>query len=502
LKISTLFYTSFSIYYFNSFDFAGDSSETAQQVQVAAALHDNSLKIISPDLFKPFIEMLKTEILNQMQNNGPQNPKDFLKWITLSNLIDSQESDRLNQLLLDNKIEEFYSQIPRFLPYESQLTVEFLIVNNRIYVSETVAKFFMTQPQIDERLGRGDFIFQDKMPQLKPKIPMDPRISDAQDSVKNYLPYVAALKMALINIVSLLSGWASTTTAAFGKELAADQPAAAVTVATAAEAIKFIFYMNPSDLYNSTGDAAVLKAKVDTHNSSIVPMDKIQNSEIWDFYKTFYYSKIIERSPHHLINYHIFHRLPLNEVTIEKFFTSKFLQVYEFWEEEAFLQKASIGMEFLLCKNILSKSIFYTKYSLDDINEGKECLLRFWLRQIAYYHSLPNMADTEFHDYLPNMFDIETLQEELLENILYAQCMILEGFWTINFALDLISLKGSASAAAPLSEFNSEEQRMDFFNLIYEQYLNQILGKYREVYSIRREFIISRAIPCDLSYHL
>ena len=175
------------------------------------------------------------------------------------------------------------------------------------------------------------------------------------------------------------------------------------------------------------------------------------------------------------------------------------MQSYEYWEEYVFLKKASIGMELLLCKNIFSKSIFYTKYSLDEINEGKECLLKFWLRQIQYYNSLLHMDNPKYYEYLPNMFDIDTLHEELLENTLFAQCQILEAYWTINFVQDFISLNGSAT---PLMEYSSEEQRMDFYNMVYEQSQKQILDVYREAYSLRRQFIISRAIPCALEYHL
>jgi len=174
------------------------------------------------------------------------------------------------------------------------------------------------------------------------------------------------------------------------------------------------------------------------------------------------------------------------------------MQAYEYWEEYVFLKKAIIGMEFLLCKNSLSKSIFYTKYSLDEINEGKECLLKFWLRQIQYYNSLLHMEQPDYYEYLPNMFDIDTLHEELLENILYVQCQILEAYWTINFVQDFISLDGSQNKY----HFEEEEQRMEFYNMVYEQYQKQILDVYREAYSMRRQFIISRAIPCDLGYHL
>ncbi len=480
-----------------------------ERSQSPSPLHDNFLNIMSPDMFKAYIELLRNAILNQIQNNGPQNPMEFLKWLSLSNSVDSQESDRLNKLLLDGKEDEFYNQIPRILNYESDMKKYYFIKNNKVYVSETFADHYMSQFEIDSKIGRGDFIFRDNLPQLKPKIPMVPPVSGALDSVN------LALHNLISNLfspkaVDLFEGFfkyfsslfqeevnrSTATSASYEEVESADEDLFSSTETVFEPKIKYIFYLNTYDLINSTGNAAIVKALINKHNSAIVPMDKVQHSEIWDFYKTHWYKKTIEKTPHSFINFFTFHKLPLNQLTISQFVASMFSQAFEYWEEYVFLTKAKIGMDFLLCKD--SKLNLYTKYSSEEINESIECFLEYRLRQILYYNSLFHIDQPKFVEYLPNMFNNNILYEELLENIIFVESQIFEAFWTINFIQKFISLNDTLN----IYNFEDEEQRMEFFNLVYEQYQKQILDKYRDVYSIRREFIISRAIPCALDYHL
>lgn len=361
-EISTLLFTSFSVYYFNSFDFAENSPATAQAsppspshvcgaetlmkgcVNVNTAgvmpyyvgvqqlydgrslsfLHDIYLNIISPDLLKLNTELLKNAILNQIKNNGPHNPMDYLKWLTLSNLIDSQESDRLNELLLHDKIEEFYNEIPRRFKYDFFMENYFFITNDKIYICETVAKSYMTPNQIAEKLDRSEFIFLDILPQLKPKIPMVSPLRTVGwgplDSVKELLtaqPLYNIISIFLLKAFDLFEGFFKYFTSLFQEERCADRTTSSPTMQevaiestsaihgpaswgeqvrtdvilfsspeTVTEPKLYIFYLNASDLYNSTGDAAVVKGYVNAHNSVIVPMDKIQHSKIWDYYKS------------------------------------------------------------------------------------------------------------------------------------------------------------------------------------------------------------------------
>jgi len=322
----------------------------------------------------------------------------------------------------------------------------------------------MTPAEINDKEVQGKFIYLNNLPKLKPQIP--------------------TTENTLFGKVININKWTITPKIVFQKpELVNDIDFLPVKVV---EPQKYIFYLKVSDLYNSTGPAAELKDKINIHNNAVVPLDKVEHANRWDFFKTNYYNWHIEKTPFSFINLYLFFTEPFNEITVHKFLASKYMEAFEYWEEYIYLQKAWIGLE-----HVLGKSTFNAKYSLDEINECLECFHKYWIRQIGYYNSLSSMGQIDWYN--PNMFEIETVWEELLENILYTQCQILDAYWAINFVNKLFPLNGS------LDLLNlDEDQRIDLFNTIYEQYQIDIVNKLKGAYAIRREFIVERSSHSSL----
>lgn len=617
----------FSIYYFNSLDFGDNfdmspisidlSSEVnsissvaersiifsffGEEIAVKAAklinncvninyttalTQDTYLNIISPDSFKIYIELLKFEILKQVQNNGPQNPFEFLKWLSLSNLINSENNDNLNNLLLNNQIDQFYNQIPKWLKYDQHMENDFFILNNKIYIQESIANRFFTSDQISYKLEHNDFIIRDTISYFKPKIPMASYLYPTTGLEHMQQGFTASpfllcdedynlfiwfndllmvIKPALYNLFFLLrlclfvclpividlledffkyfsyiypesNDGKNTTEYYYGGSQESSKIEAAEAIKTTevveitniaetdettmcssptlaigdgvlthtqfqpvVESAKYFFYCYTSDYYNIEGVVAKNKTMVDNYNKQIEALDKNLYSEWWDFFKSFFYYHKIEKVPHSFFNsFAPFWSQPLNEITVEKLLASVFLQAFEYWEEYIFLNKVKLGMDVMLCKDNFSKFILYTKYTVDEINESKLCLLKYWLRQVEYYNATVNMVNTEFIEYAPNMFDFEILQEELLENFLFIQCEIYEAFWIINYINNFINLN---SYEALLEICATEDGRMEFYNMLYAKYREENSDKFKNIYAVRRDFIISRYSTGDLAFH-
>jgi hypothetical protein len=96
------------------------------------------------------------------------------------------------------------------------------------------------------------------------------------------------------------------------------------------------------------------------------------------------------------------------------------------------------------------------------------------------------------------MFDFEILQEELLENFLFIQCEIYEAFWIINYINNFINLN---SYEALLEICATEDGRMEFYNMLYAKYREENSDKFKNIYAVRRDFIISRYSTGDLAFH-
>jgi hypothetical protein len=335
---------------------------------------------------------------------------------------------------------------------------DFLILDDKIYIRESVTLNFMTSDQISDKLEHNEFIIRDTISYIKPKIPMASSVYAATQPIaptiwlehmqqgftaspfllcdEDYNLFIwfkdllTVVKPALYNLIFLLRCLAclpevidlledffkyfsyifpestdgKDTTEYFCCEAAEVAEAAkAAKVAEAPETAerppllqtreavlthtqfqpviesnKYFFYCHTSDFYNTEGVVAKAKATVDDHNKKIVVMDKNQNSESWNYFKSYFYRYKIEKVPHSFFNgFAPFWKLPLNEITIEKLLAVMFIQAFEYWEEYIFLIKVKLGMEILMCKSNLSKFILYTKYTVEEINEAKVCLLKY-----------------------------------------------------------------------------------------------------------------------------
>ena len=98
---------------------------------------------------------------------------------------------------------------------------------------------------------------------------------------------------------------------------------------------------------------------------------------------------------------------------------SNFIQAFEHLEELTILEKAIIGMEYYM-------GIPQVNISDLELQEGKEWFLKYWLRQIQCYNRPEQLS--QIASFNPNMFDLQTVREELFENILFVQSRVLEAY--------------------------------------------------------------------------
>src|ERR1700749_334904 len=148
-------------------------------------------------------------------------------------------------------------------------------------------------------------------------------------------------------------------------------------------------------------------------------------------------------------------------------------------------------MEFYLCNDYFSKLKFYSKFSIDQINEGMECYLRFQVRQINHFNDISRLSNFKHLDYFPNMFNRENLNLELLENLLFIETMVLSNFWQINELYDYFNFL-SSPAAPIIEEYSSEEKRLEFFNLYHEKYRLNFYDKHIDNFNLLREIKINK----------
>jgi hypothetical protein len=166
-------------------------------------------------------------------------------------------------------------------------------------------------------------------------------------------------------------------------------------------------------------------------------------------------------------------------LTPSKFLFSKYLSVLEFSEQLEWLLKSKVWYEH-------HKGIKPSSLSESTLSEYKVLFIKFWIRQIAFFNQPPAINGI---DYNHNMYDLDILYEELLENIIFVQCKLLEAYWTINTVNKLIPLKGGIEA------LKYPEEIIDFYNELYELFKIEILNKFKDIYALRRDFQIERATP-------
>jgi hypothetical protein len=233
----------------------------------------------------------------------------------------------------------------------------------------------------------------------------------------------------------------------------------------------FYYFISISDLFNSE-----LKIQVDIHNQKIIPMDKIINYEMWNYFKDNYFIWFIELNSAFYINDYIYFRDTFNNITPNKFMFSKYLSALEYSEEYDILFKCKIWYEHY-------KGIKHSYLSESILNEYREFFIKFWINQIIEFNNTTRLNDNY---YIPNMYDINIVYAELLENIIFAQCKTLEAYFTINTVNNWIYVNGN------LNSINTDSKIIDFYNDLFEKLKTEIIEKYKDVYILRREYFIER----------
>jgi len=243
---------------------------------------------------------------------------------------------------------------------------------------------------------------------------------------------------------------------------------------------KFFFFISISELLQGTE----LKDKIDIQNKKIIPMDKNKCSDEWDLFKKYWYIWFIEMNPSYYLKFNIWAKgiMHISEITPIKFMLAMFQSSFDFSEEWDLLVKAKIWYEH-------HKGIKPSSLPESTLYEYREIFIKFWVNQISWFNT-PEQLNSDYYNV--NMYDINNVYEELLENILFSQCKVLEAYWTINKLNKLISLNPDAKEVGGIETLNTESKRIDFFNKLYEQLKIEIIVKYKDVYDLRRQFIIDR----------
>ena len=109
--------------------------------------------------------------------------------------------------------------------------------------------------------------------------------------------------------------------------------------------------------------------------------------------------------------------------------------------------------------------------------------IKFWVRQIVSYCK-PMDIDNNY--FINNMYDVNNVYLELLENILFVQSKILEGQWTIN------TIYAYLPSFLESKEVNYEIKLINFYNNIFALIKKEIVDNYKDVYDLRRSYQVNR----------
>jgi hypothetical protein len=427
-------------------------------------------------------EAIKIE-LKKLDNRGPHNPYDFCKWLIASEMLSEEECKNIlkdlglyftsfektpNRYTIDNQdsrcidsatssarqidFTQFYNNIPKFLKYNENMD-NFLILNGNIYLSSVYSSFLKLEETLQVADGRTE---------------------------GSHRQFENNSNITICNI-------------------------------------SYYYFLSIDNLLYSN----INKNNINFNNEMVTPIDIIKKSEVWEYFKKYYYIWFIELNVPYYVNDYLFFFKPLNQITIQKFMFSKYLSAYEYSLELKFLLKAIQGFSELMedkhtrtslidstslrASQLESLSSILPYLNFEDkgfkfgdyysLNEGrldnKSCFLKFWVRQLINFNAnfeskLYIQGNTKTPEYIINMYDINIVLEELLENILFAQCKILESYWTINTLNNTNFLNWS------LSDLDNLDNLIIFYNDLYNKFRLEIILKYEDVYSFRREFHINR----------
>jgi len=250
----------------------------------------------------------------------------------------------------------------------------------------------------------------------------------------------------------------------------------------------FYFFHSISELINWAQPSSAesnIKDQINTLNKNSIPFDPIKNADKWEFFKKHQFKWFIELNVPFFINDFVFFNKPLNEVSPSMVMFSKHLSAYEYNRELEFLMDAFKGL------NLITTDLEKGELNLNPTDtityDLKIKFIKFWISQINCYNRPETIQ--EFNSFLNiNMYELSQVKLELLENIVFVQCKILESYWTINYINKLLSVHNN------LDFLNNDDKVIDFYNQLFLNFKQEIFQKYQEAYIIRREFVINRYI--------
>ena len=192
---------------------------------------------------------------------------------------------------------------------------------------------------------------------------------------------------------------------------------------------KWLFLISVPDLFFGELKTTISNS-IEYNNSNIIPVNQEKYLEEWLYFSKYQYLWFIELNVPYYVNTYIFFNENLNKITINKFMYSNYLAAYEYNQELEFLLKAKQGyVEFMdLFKY---EGTFFPQNR--PLSENQLFFLKFWVRQLIAFNfewfiNPENTLENKDLRYIFNMFDLDLLKEELLENILFAQCKTYEAY--------------------------------------------------------------------------
>jgi hypothetical protein len=407
--------------------------------------------------------IMNKEFLSHKSLNNEQRAihwGDLFFWLKKSSLVDNSNIEIISNYFQDQNYREFYKSIPRFINYNKYLLP--VINNHNIYLPDDSLDWY-GKDLTGSLINKENFIL---MKELRSNLNIEHNAQLNFDFVplhfflnKDWLPVLSEpiIKIKLDNNFNLNNN----------EDIGTDIFE------------KYVFITSLSDLSKKV---LFEKQQIDESNNNIIKninLNNCLNKTQLDVINKYFYIWFIEMDIFSFINLNILfkYHIPLNKITLGDFMYSKHLSVIEYLEELDMLAKALIWYEhnFGINKSSLSEEI---------LNEYRDIFHRFWFNQIIQFNKF---SDLNKNYIKPNMYDLNIVYLELLENTLYAQWKIIESQWTINTVNNYLQSLNNLEDKDPS---NIKINFIDFYNNLFNLYRTNILFKYKDIYELRRIYIV------------
>jgi hypothetical protein len=246
--------------------------------------------LTSPYIFKFHINKLSEAIKEEIEKSGkidPYNPYKLVNASLKAGNIDEKEFKILNNLLENNKFDEFnFKRIGwNYLKDFNKI----VILDNKIYVTEVYAKYLMTSDQITEAQNNSIFY----APKIKYSFPAGYCSSSGSYSPLGDSAVATAAAEGVAQPLQTGQGYSSAVVkeventapipdkyrnvADPASSSGSESGTAALLLRSQAQAAvkeKYLFYSTVTDLLNSDS-----REKIDIRNKTIVPFDKTSHAQ-------------------------------------------------------------------------------------------------------------------------------------------------------------------------------------------------------------------------------